>query len=85
MQTSLEDRQSITDLMTGWIHRDLPEWDKLRELFHPDGTIEVSWFEGLAGEFIYGAMRTSKSDLRTKHFVVRASSDLEWQQGHCRD
>jgi len=48
MQTVLEDRQSIADLMTGWIHRDLAEWDKLRELFHPDGTIEITWFEGLA-------------------------------------
>jgi hypothetical protein len=48
MQTVLEDRQSIADLMTGWIHRDLAQWDKLRELFHPDGTIEITWFEGLA-------------------------------------
>jgi hypothetical protein len=65
----LEDRESIANLMTGWIHRDLAEWVRLRELFHPDGTIEVSWFHGLAGEFVDGAMRMSKSDLRTKHFV----------------
>src|SRR5260370_28626403 len=69
MQTVLEDRQSIADLMTGWIHRDLAEWDKLRELFHPDGTIEVTWFEGLASDFVDGSMRMGKSDLRTKHFV----------------
>jgi hypothetical protein len=66
---TLEDRQSIADLMTGWIHRDLAEWDKLRELFHPDGTIEVTWFEGLASEFVDGSMRMGKSDLRTKHIV----------------
>src|SRR6266481_8734296 len=65
----LEDRQSIADLMTGWIHRDLAEWDKLRELFHPDGTIEISWFEGLARDFVDGSMRMGKSDLRTKHFI----------------
>ena len=53
MQT-LEDRQSIADLMIGWIHRDLAEWDKLRALFHPDGTIEISWFEGLASDFVDG-------------------------------
>jgi hypothetical protein len=69
MQTVLEDRQNIADLMTGWIHRDLAEWDKLRELFHPDGTIEISWFEGLASDFIDGSMRMGKSDLRTKHFI----------------
>ena len=69
MQTVLEDRQNIADLMTGWIHRDLAEWDKLRALFHPDGTIEITWFEGLAGDFVDGSMRMGKSDLRTKHFV----------------
>ena len=65
----LEDRQSIADLITGWIHRDLAEWDQLRELFHPDGTIEISWFEGLASDFVDGSMRMGESDLRTKHFI----------------
>lgn len=42
MHTYLEDRQQITDLLTGWIHRDTGEWDQLRDLFHPDGTIEIT-------------------------------------------
>jgi hypothetical protein len=69
MKTGLEDRQSIADLMTGWIHRDLADWDKLRALFHPDGTIEISWFEGLASDFVEGSMRMGQSDVRTKHFI----------------
>jgi SnoaL-like domain len=67
--TILEDRQSIADLMTGWIHRDLAEWDQLRELFYPDGTIEISWFEGLASDFVDGSMRMGESDLHTKHVI----------------
>jgi hypothetical protein len=47
----VEDRLAIADLMTGWIHRDLAQWDQLRELSHPEGTIEVTWFEGLFTEF----------------------------------
>jgi len=70
MQTYLEDRLSIADLMTGWIHRDLAQWDQLRDLFHADGTIEVTWFEGLASEFIDASVRMGGSDLRTKHFVA---------------
>src|ERR1700688_723801 len=69
MHTVLEDRQRIADLMTGWIHRDLAEWDKLRELFHPDGTIEISWFEGLARDFVDGSIRMGESNVRTKHFI----------------
>ncbi|NIE66398.1 nuclear transport factor 2 family protein [Burkholderia sp. Ax-1719] len=69
MQTTLEDRQAISDLMTGWMHRDLAQWEQLAGLFHPDGTIEVTWFEGPAADFIAGSQRMGKSDLRTKHFV----------------
>ena len=69
MQHYLEDRLQITDLMTGWIHRDLGQWDALRELFHPDGTIEVTWFEGLASEFVDGSMKMGASDARTKHQI----------------
>lgn len=69
MNTHLEDRQHITDLMTGWIHRDLGEWTQLRNLFHPDGTIEITWFEGLASDFVDGSMRMGASDVRTKHLI----------------
>lgn len=69
MQQHIEDRLQITDLMTGWIHRDLGQWDALRQLFHPDGTIEVTWFEGLASDFIDGSMKMGASDARTKHLI----------------
>jgi hypothetical protein len=64
-----EDRVQIADLITGWMHRDLGEWDPLRGLFHPDGTIEVTWFEGPFTEFVDASMRMGASDLRTKHLI----------------
>ncbi len=70
MQTTASDRQQLNDLMNGWIHRDLGEWAQLRNLFHPDGTIEITWFEGLASDFVNGSMRMGASDLRTKHLIV---------------
>jgi hypothetical protein len=70
MQTYLEDRLSIADLMTGWIYRDLAQWDSLRKLFHPDGTIEITWFEGLFSDFVDGSIRMGASDLRTKHVIA---------------
>ena len=69
MDARLEDRLQITDLITGWIHRDLGEWDRLRNLFHPEGTIEVTWFEGNFGDFVDGSMRMGASNLRTKHLI----------------
>lgn len=69
MSTVVEDRLQITDLITGWIHRDLGEWDKLRNLFHADGEIEVTWFEGKFTDFVDGSMRMGASALRTKHLI----------------
>lgn len=69
MENNLEDRTQIADLINGWIHRDLGQWEPLRHLFHPDGIIEITWFEGLFSEFVNGSMRMGKSDLRTKHLI----------------
>lgn len=70
---------AIADLMTGWIHRDLEEWDLLRELFTPEGRIEVSWFSGPAADFVDASARMGASDIRTKHVItspiVRFSAD----------
>lgn len=70
MQISLEDRQNIADLLAAWMHRDLAAWDDLRGLFHPDGTIEVTWFEGRFSDFVDASMRMGVSDLRTKHLIA---------------
>ncbi len=69
MPTDLEDRLNIADLMTAWMHRDLAQWDSLRGLFHPDGIIEVTWFEGQFSQFVDASMRMGTSDLRTKHLI----------------
>ena len=70
MTIQLNDREQLNDLMNGWMHRDLGEWAQLRDLFHPDGTIEITWFEGLGSDFVEGSMRMGASDLRTKHLIA---------------
>lgn len=69
MHTYLQDRLQIADLITGWIHRDLGQWQQLAGLFHSEGVIEVTWFEGPFTEFIAGSQRMGASDLRTKHLI----------------
>jgi hypothetical protein len=70
METYLADRLDIADLMTGWIHRDNGEWDQLRELFHPEATIEITWFKGKATDFVNGSMKMGTSDFKTKHLIA---------------
>ena len=70
METYLADRLDIADLMTGWIHRDNGEWDQLRALFHPEATIEITWFKGKATDFVNGSMKMGTSDFKTKHLIA---------------
>jgi hypothetical protein len=69
MNARSDDRQAITDLMTGWIHRDLAEWNSMRDLFHPDATIEILWFSGLAYDFIGASEKMGASRYRAKHVI----------------
>ncbi|ONI79493.1 hypothetical protein ALI144C_27240 [Actinosynnema sp. ALI-1.44] len=70
MNARVEDKQAISDLMTGWIHRDLDEWDQVRGLFHPGARMEIAWFEGPATDFVDASERMSHSDLRSKHLIA---------------
>lgn len=64
------DKTAISELMTGWINRDLGLWDELEALFTPDATIEITWFRGRAADFVAGSRRMTGSRLRTKHLVT---------------
>ncbi|WP_410586219.1 nuclear transport factor 2 family protein [Amycolatopsis sp. lyj-23] len=66
----LQDEHDIAALMTGWIHRDVGDWNALAGLFHPGATISLSWFTGTSSEFIAGSARMADTDLRTKHVVA---------------
>ena len=67
---TLQDRQDIADLMTGWMYRDTGDWTGLAGLFHEGATIKVTWFDGLAEEFIRRSQRMGGSNLETKHVVT---------------
>ena len=65
----LESRQAIADLMTGWMHRDLAEWDQLLALFHPDATIAFTWFEGKFTDFVDASKQMRQSNFKSKHLI----------------
>lgn len=80
--STLQDEHDIARLMTGWIYRDIGAWDSLRGLFHPDARITVSWFSGLATDFVAASARMGGSDFRTKH--VMAAPVISFSPSGCR-
>jgi hypothetical protein len=65
----LEDERAISDLMIGWMHRDVGRWEQLLTLFHTDATIEVTWFEGKFADFVSESKLMGQSSFKTKHFI----------------
>lgn len=73
----LTDEASIATLVRGWMFRDLGQWARLRELFHPEGTIEVTWFEGLFKDFVNASEKMGASNIRTKHVITNPTVTIE--------
>lgn len=63
------DKAAIGELINGFMYRDTAQWQKLSGLFSADAVIEVTWFEGLARDFIAASQKMSASPLTTKHLI----------------
>lgn len=61
---------AIAERIHGWIYRDLRQWDALRDLFHPDGMVDISWFNGTVDEFVEASKTMSRSPFQTKHLLA---------------
>src|SRR5262249_17929894 len=47
------DRLAIRDLIENWVlWRDAGEWERFRTVWHADGYMMATWFQGPAAEFI---------------------------------
>ncbi|MGZ3411945.1 MAG: nuclear transport factor 2 family protein [Xanthobacteraceae bacterium] len=51
--TNTIDRQQIRDIIESWVvWRDAGMWEKFRTLWHDDGVMNATWFQGPVDEFI---------------------------------
>ena len=51
--TTLLDRLAIRQLVEDWaVLRDARMWDRFREVWHDDGRMMATWFQGTRDEFI---------------------------------
>jgi SnoaL-like domain len=47
------DRTAIREIIENWvIWRDSGDWERFRDVWHPDGRMMATWFQGPAEEFI---------------------------------
>ncbi len=59
--------------------RDLARWDQMRDCFHPDSLVRVSWFTGTGAEFVDGSIDMAARNVFAKHrlgpILVRLAGD----------
>jgi hypothetical protein len=73
-----DDRQSIRDLVENWaVWRDAGAWDRFATVWHDDGFMMATWFQGPATEFIQVSREGFERGVRILHFLGGSSIDLD--------
>src|SRR5258708_572806 len=75
--SEVEDRRVIRDLIENWaVWRDALMWDRFRTIWHDDGRMMATWFQGTADEFIKVSQEGYERGVRILHFLGGSSIDI---------
>ena len=78
MTKDLEDRLAIRGLIENWlIWRDSLLWDRFRTVWHPEGQMWATWFQGAYEDFIRVTEEGYAKGVRIMHFLGGSSIDLQ--------
>ncbi|MBV9564193.1 MAG: nuclear transport factor 2 family protein [Bradyrhizobium sp.] len=76
-ETDLFDRSTIRNLLENWaVWRDAGDWDRFRTVWHDDGWMYATWFQGPAADFIRVSSEGWDKGVSILHFLGGVSIDL---------
>ncbi|WP_309086177.1 nuclear transport factor 2 family protein [Chelativorans sp.] len=71
------DREAIRELVENWVvWRDAGLWEKFRSVWHDDGRMMATWFQGSADDFIRVSREGFEKGVRILHFLGGMSIEL---------
>ena len=77
MNEDLLDRLALRDLVENWaVWRDACMWERFRTVWHDEGRMMATWFQGTADEFIAISKAGFEKGVRILHFLGGTSIDL---------
>jgi len=77
MNEELLDRLALRDLVENWaVWRDACMWERFRTVWHDEGRMMATWFQGTADEFIAISKAGFEKGVRILHFLGGTSVDL---------
>ncbi len=72
-----DDAQAIRDLVENWVvWRDAGDWDRFATVWHDDGVMMATWFQGPAADFIAVSREGFDRGVRILHFLGGTAMDL---------
>jgi len=72
-----DDRRAIRELLENWIvWRDAGHWERFRTVWHDDGRMMATWYQGSAEGFIEANVQGWARGVRILHFLGGTSIDL---------
>ena len=77
MTPEMNDKLLIRELVERWaVWRDAGDWDRFAAVWHDDGRMMATWFQGPASEFIRVSREGFARGVRILHFLGGTSIDL---------
>src|ERR1700727_2455589 len=71
------DRAEIRDLIEAWVvWRDSGDWQRFREVWHRDGRMMATWWQGPFEEFIQVSREGFDRGVRILHFLGGSAIDV---------
>jgi SnoaL-like domain len=75
--TASDDQRAIRDLVENWVvWRDAGDWTRFATVWHADGVMMATWFQGPAADFIAVSREGFARGVRILHFLGGTSVDL---------
>ena len=77
MEDVARERQAIRELVENWaLWRDAGDWDRFRTVWHDDGRMMATWFQGGADDFIRVTKEGWDRGVSILHFLGGSSIDV---------
>jgi len=76
--TEQQDRLAIAETVDNWaVWRDAGDWERFRTVWHEDGWMTATWFQGPAQKFIEVSKAGFEKGVSILHFLGGTSVDLK--------